>query len=107
VVALFFKSREGNHVTAIEVGRICFKTYGREAGKKCVIVEVIDKNFVLITGPKGINKVKRRKANVNHIEPTQEKIEIKHGAADEEIIEALKSAGKLEEMAKSVQPSLN
>lgn len=93
-------------MTAIEVGRICIKTYGREAGKKCVIIDVIDKNFVLITGPKGINKVKRRKANVNHIEPTQQKIEIKRGAADEEIIEALKSAGKLEDMAKSVQLSL-
>jgi large subunit ribosomal protein L14e len=93
-------------LTAIEVGRICIKTYGREAGKKCVIVDVIDKNFVLITGPKGINKVKRRKANLNHVEPMQEKIEIKRGAADEEIIEALKSAGKLEDMAKSVQLSL-
>ena len=93
-------------MTAIEIGRICVKTYGREAGKKCIIVDVIDKNFVLVTGPKGINKVKRRKANVNHIEPTQEKIEIKRGAADEEIIEALKSAGKLEDMAEPVQLSL-
>lgn len=93
-------------MTAIEVGRICIKTYGREAGKKCVIVDVIDKNFVLITGPKGINKVKRRKANVNHLEPTQEKLEIKRDAADEEIVEALKSAGKLEDMAKSVPLSL-
>jgi len=93
-------------VTAIEVGRICIKTFGREAGKKCVIVDVIDKNFILITGPKGINKVKRRKVNVNHVEPTQEKIEIKRGAADEEIVEILKSAGKLEDMAKSVPLSL-
>lgn len=93
-------------MTAIEVGRICIKTYGREAGKKCVIVDVIDKNFVLITGPKGINKVKRRKANVNHLEPTQEKLEIKRDAADEEVVEALKSAGKLEDMAKSVPLSL-
>jgi large subunit ribosomal protein L14e len=93
-------------LTAIEIGRICVKTYGREAGKKCVIVDVIDKNFVLITGPKSINRVKRRKANVNHIEPTQEKVEIKRGAADEEIVEALKSAGKLEDMTKSVPLSL-
>jgi large subunit ribosomal protein L14e len=91
---------------AIEVGRICVKTFGREAGKKCVIVDVIDKNFVLITGPKNVNKVKRRKANVNHVEPTQEKIEISRGAADEEVVEALKAAGKLEEMAKTVKPIL-
>lgn len=93
-------------MTAIEVGRICVKTFGREAGKKCVIVDIIDKNFVLITGPKSVNKVKRRKANVNHVEPTQEKIEIKRGAADEEIVEVLKAAGKLEEMAKTVKPVL-
>ena len=93
-------------LTAIEVGRICVKTFGREAGKKCVIVDVIDKNFVLVTGPKSVNKVKRRKANVNHIEPTQEKIEINRGAADEDVIEALKAAGKMEEMAKTVKPIL-
>ena len=27
---------------AIEVGRICIKLRGREAGKKCVIVDIID-----------------------------------------------------------------
>jgi large subunit ribosomal protein L14e len=93
-------------LTAIEVGRICVKTFGREAGKKCVIVDVIDKNFVLITGPKSVNKVKRRKANVNHVEPTQERIEIKRDATDEEIVDVLKMTGKLEEMAKPVKLSL-
>ena len=91
---------------AIEIGRICVKTFGREAGKKCIIVDVIDKNFVLITGPKSVSKIKRRKANVSHIEPTTEKIEISRGATDEEIAEALKAAGKLEEMAKPVKPIL-
>ena len=93
-------------MTAIEVGRICVKTFGREAGKKCVIVDVIDKNFVLITGPKSLSKVKRRKANVNHIEPTEEKIDIKRGAVDEEIVQALKAAGKMEEIATQVKPVL-
>jgi large subunit ribosomal protein L14e len=69
-------------------------------------VDVIDKNFILITGPKSINRVKRRKANVDHVEPTPDKVEIKRGAADEEIVEALKSAGRLEDMAKAVTVSL-
>ncbi|MDD1775029.1 MAG: 50S ribosomal protein L14e, partial [Methanobacterium sp.] len=30
---------------AIEVGRICIKLAGREAGEKCVIIEVIDDKF--------------------------------------------------------------
>ena len=92
---------------AIEVGRICVKILGREAGKKCVILDVVDKNFVLITGPKTVSGVKRRRANITHLEPTNEKIEMKRGATDEEIAEALKTAGKLEEMTKTVKPALS
>jgi large subunit ribosomal protein L14e len=92
---------------AIEVGRICVKILGREAGKKCVIVDVVDKNFVLITGPKAVSGIKRRRANITHLEPTSEKLEMKRGATDEEITEALKTTGKLEEMAKAVKPALS
>ena len=91
----------------MEVGRICVKIVGREAGKKCVLVDIVDKNFVLITGPKAVSDIKRRRANINHIEPTQEKIDINRGATDEEITEALKTADKLEEMAKKVKPALS
>ena len=91
---------------AVEVGRICVKIAGREAGRKCIVVDVIDKNFALITGPKQITGVKRRRVNINHIEPTPEKIEIKRGASDEEITEALKTAGKLEEMTKFIKPKI-
>jgi large subunit ribosomal protein L14e len=90
-------------VPAIEVGRICVKLTGREAGRKCVIVDIIDKSFVLITGPKNVTGVKRRRTNINHIEPLQDKIAIKRGASDEEVTEALKTAGKLEEIAQMVK----
>jgi large subunit ribosomal protein L14e len=92
---------------AIEVGRICVKILGREAGKKCVIVDVVDKNFVLITGPKDVSGVKRRRANISHIEPTGEMVEMNRGATDEEITEALKTAGKLDEMKQTVAPALS
>ena len=91
----------------MEVGRICVKIVGREAGKKCVVVDIIDKNFVLITGPKKLSEIKRRRANINHLEPTQEKIDINRGATDEEVTEALKTAGKLEEIANTVKPTLS
>jgi large subunit ribosomal protein L14e len=84
---------------AIEIGRICVKLMGREAGKKCVVVDLVDKNFVLITGPYSINKVKRRRANTSHIEPTKIKVALKRGATDEEIVEALREADKLEEIS--------
>ena len=91
---------------AIEVGRICVKVTGREAGKKCVVVDVMDKSFVLITGPKKVTGVKRRRANVNHVEPLQDKIEIKRAASDEEVADVLKSSGKLDMMSQEVRPAL-
>jgi large subunit ribosomal protein L14e len=91
---------------AIEVGRICVKVSGREAGKKCVIVDLTDKSFVLITGPKKVTGVKRRRANANHIEPLQDKLDLKRGASDEEVTAALKAAGKLETMKEEMKPSL-
>ena len=91
---------------AIEIGRICVKLVGREAGSKCVIVDIMDKSFVVITGPKTVTGIKRRRANINHIEPLQDKIAITRGASDEEITEALKASGKIEEIAQKVKPAL-
>jgi large subunit ribosomal protein L14e len=91
---------------AIEVGRICVKVSGREAGKKCVIVDVVDKSFVLITGPKKVTGIRRRRVNVNHVEPLKDMVEIKRGASDEEISEALKASDKLDMMTKEVKPLL-
>ncbi len=82
---------------AIEVGRICVKIRGREAGRRCVIVDVIDKNFVLVTGPKNVNGVRRRRANISHLKPTDDALKISRGASDEEVYKALVEAGKLEE----------
>ena len=83
---------------AVEVGRICVKLAGRETGRKCVIIDVMDKSFVLITGPQKATGVKRRRVNLNHVKPLQDKIDIPRGASDEEIATVLKNAGKLEEM---------
>ena len=94
-------------MSAIEIGRICVKSVGREAGKKCVVVDIVDKNFVLITGPKKLSDIKRRRANINHLEQTHDKIDINRGATDEEVTEVLKAAGKLDEMAKTVKHTLS
>lgn len=89
---------------AVEVGRVCVKVAGREAGKKCVVVDVINKSFALITGPKKVTGIKRKRVNVDHIEPTDAKVTIKRGATDEEVVQALTDAGKLEEMSGAVKP---
>ncbi len=88
----------------IEVGRVCVKTMGREAGKKCIVVDVIDENFVLITGPKSISGVKRRRVNIKHIEPTPYKLEIPRGATDDEVIKAIEKAGLRELFETSLKP---
>jgi large subunit ribosomal protein L14e len=76
----------------LEVGQVCLKTAGREAGRYCVIVDVVDKDFVMVTGPKNITKVKRRKCNVTHLEPVPIKIEIAKNASDEDVKKAYEKA---------------
>ena len=58
-----------------EVGRICIKLAGRDAGREAVIVDILEDRFVLIDG-----NVRRRKCNIMHLEPTSKKIEIKKKA---------------------------
>ena len=73
----------------MEVGRVCVKLAGHEAGRKCVIVDVLDKTYVLVSGP----EVKRRRCNIAHLEPLDAKIEISKGASDEEVKRLLEAAG--------------
>jgi large subunit ribosomal protein L14e len=63
-----------------EIGRLCVKVAGREAGSKIVIVDVIDKNFVLIDG-----QTKRKKCNISHLEPLPQIIKIKKNASTDEV----------------------
>jgi len=92
---------------AIEIGRICVKVAGREAGRKCVVVDIIDDNFVLVTGPKSLTGVKRRKVNVKHIEPTDKSIKIPRGASDEEVLKAIGESGLTDYMIQQVKPKLS
>jgi len=91
-------------VPAIEVGRVCVKVAGREYGRKCVIVDVMDKSFVVVTGPKKVSGVKRRRVNINHVSPTEEIIQIKRGASDDEVAQMIKAEDKLEDMAAITKP---
>jgi large subunit ribosomal protein L14e len=86
-------------MVSLEIGKVCLKIVGREAGKPCVVVKKLKNEkgkegvFVLVTGPKLMTGVKRRRCNIEHLEPTQYTLEIKEDAGDEEIIEAYKKAG--------------
>lgn len=72
----------------IEVGRVCVKTTGRDAMQYGVIVEVLDENFVMLDG-----QVRRRKVNVQHIEPLMKTVDIKKGADTKVVVKALHDLG--------------
>ena len=85
-------------MAVIEVGRVCMKIAGREAGKFCVVVETPKDGFVTVTGPKTITRIKRRKCNVTHIEPTGEIFNISEGADDSAVEKAWKESGLIEKL---------
>ena len=68
-----------------EIGRLCVKIAGRDAGRKCVIVDIVDSNFVVIDGD-----VRRKRCNVKHLEPLETKLEIAKNASNEEVASVFK-----------------
>jgi len=66
----------------IEIGRLCIKIAGRDAGKTTCVVDIIDDKFVLIDGA-----TRRRKCNMAHLEPTDKLIKIQKNASHEKIKE--------------------
>jgi large subunit ribosomal protein L14e len=85
-------------MTTTDIGRVCVKTLGREAGSKCVVVDVIDKSYVLVTGPRSLTGVKRRRANVRHLQSLSDRIDIAKGADDDEVMKTLDTAGLIDAM---------
>lgn len=77
-------------MSSIDVGRICVKLTGRESGSRCVIVDVIDRNYVVVTGPQELTGVRRRRVNMSHLKPLDERLEIARNASDAEILELLR-----------------
>ena len=72
----------------IEIGRVCVKTAGRDAGMKCVVVDILDKGYVLIDG-----QTRRRKCNILHLEPLDLTIKVTGKASHDLVVSALKEAG--------------
>lgn len=71
-----------------EVGRVCVKIAGRDAGRKAVIIDTVDKNYVVIDG-----QTRRRKCNIDHLEPLEQKIDVSKGASHEQVVEAFGKIG--------------
>lgn len=70
------------------VGRLCMKVAGRDAGKYCVVVDVLDDHYVLVDG-----ETRRRKVNVLHVEPLDRTVELERGASHDDVKKALEASG--------------
>jgi len=80
-------NKEGKKMSKDIIGRVCIKLTGREAGKKCIIVDKLESSFVLIDG-----NVKRRKCNISHLELTDKILKIKKKDSTEAVQKAMKEA---------------
>jgi large subunit ribosomal protein L14e len=80
--------RESKVGKMIEIGRLCIKTAGRDAGLKCVVTEVVDATYVKIDG-----QTRARKCNIGHLEPLGQVLELKKNAGHEDVLKAFKKIG--------------
>ncbi len=72
----------------IEIGRLAVKIAGRDAGLKCVVVDILDDKFVLIDG-----ETRRRKCNILHLELLKDTIKIKKNDSHETIKKEFEKLG--------------
>jgi len=62
----------------VEIGRVAYIGYGRNAGKPVAIVDVIDANRALVDGP--CSKVKRQPIRFKRLRLTKHKLSFDHSA---------------------------
>ncbi|MFH1470686.1 MAG: 50S ribosomal protein L14e [Candidatus Micrarchaeota archaeon] len=70
-------------MATFEIGRVCMKNSGRDLGKKCVVVNLIDDKFVEVICA---GRKKRRRCNKSQLAPLDE---LMGAGSDEEVLKAL------------------
>ncbi len=75
-------------MTLFEIGRLCMKIAGRDAGRKCAVVERVDDHFVVIDG-----NVRRKRVNIKHLEPLADVIKVKENASHADVQKAFEALG--------------
>jgi len=71
----------------MELGQVCIKTRGREAGRMVVVLSKPKAGKVLVDGP----KVKRKECNMLHLFPLSEQVKVREEESHEGVVKALKS----------------
>ena len=82
----------------IEIGRLEIKIAGRDAGCKCVIIDILDDNYVLIDG-----ETRRRRCNILHLEPLNQILNIQKDATHGDVARVLK---EIEIEARQTKPKI-
>ncbi|MEK6874814.1 MAG: hypothetical protein AABX52_03645 [Nanoarchaeota archaeon] len=72
----------------IGIGQVCVKIAGRDAGKRCVVIDMINAQYALIDG-----ETRRRKCNIIHLDPTLEHLDIEQNAPRDDLVELFKKKG--------------
>ena len=67
------------------IGRVCYKSNGRDAGTRVVLVENAKDGFVMVEGLR-----KKRKCNVQHLIPTKKMVKLPSSYTKKEIMALLK-----------------
>ncbi len=70
-------------MTLLEVGRVCIKKYGRDAGSKAVITGVMGNGFVKVITTK---RSRERQCNPSHLEFLADKVDVKDKAAIDKVL---------------------
>lgn len=64
----------------LDVGTLCMKIAGRDAGNVCTIISLNDGRALIDGG------VRRKECNLSHLHPLGKSIEIKNGASHEDVV---------------------
>ena len=72
----------------MEIGKVCMKIAGRDAGRPAIVIEVHKDGYVTIDGYS-----RRKKVNPQHLQFIGTKVDIKKGATHDTVIKALEKLG--------------
>ena len=72
----------------MNVGTLCIKLAGRDAGKRCVILNTAQQGRVLIDG-----ETRRRECNIHHLQSLNQIVSVNENAPHDDVIAAFKAVG--------------
>jgi large subunit ribosomal protein L14e len=85
----------------VEIGRVAMINFGDDAGKLCVITNVLDSNRALVDGPFAVTGVSRQKLAFKRMTLTDFVVKIPHGARQSTIAKAMKEADVVSKFAQT------